>query len=441
MTNRLKLDFTLSTYPERVQFLNSYLAKITFEPNEQELETMGNYLLWGKNPATGKNAAQEKIVQIETRNKTWDRNADLESLDAILESPTFNETILRKPLEAKWKIPKTNFDRKQTLQECPESMRPFFASLFSEIDYLDLQINFWDLAHGKRKEPPRKELLAALTPEQKEKAKLSSSKWSQYTYLKKRHLLVELRRQQYSMRDCYTTYLTNHAPPHVEVPVTPPEFDSEFTVLPFGLRPNSLIFVSKTELRPDAIPEKELNQILRDYWHNRDNKTKIFFDFRDKDSVYALSHYLIDLRGVAAEDHLSTINQLLKIFDFYLEWSHIDEVQKEIWNLKVRGASNKTIVRQLREKFGKMYNENYVSTIFCQKIVPAICAAAIEHEEIVCALPFQEEFKTCTGCGAMLLRSSDNFVKKTRAKDGFSNRCKMCDKKERERRKKNGQEN
>ena len=131
MTNRLKLDFTLSTYPERVQFLNSYLAKITFEPNEQELETMGNYLLWGKNPATGKNAAQEKIVQIETRNKTWDRNNDLESLDAILESPTFNETILRKPLEAKWKIPKTNFDRKQTLQECPESMRPFFTSLFS----------------------------------------------------------------------------------------------------------------------------------------------------------------------------------------------------------------------------------------------------------------------------------------------------------------------
>ena len=48
---------------------------------------------------------------------------------------------------------------------------------------------------------------------------------------------------------------------------------------------------------------------------------------------------------------------------------------------------------------------------------------------------FKEEFKTCNTCGKTLLKTSENFVKKERSKDGFTNRCKKCDKVERQRKK------
>jgi hypothetical protein len=58
-SNRLNLDFSLVTNEERAEFLEQYLLQPQFikePPNEDELETMANYLLWGKNPKTGLNA-------------------------------------------------------------------------------------------------------------------------------------------------------------------------------------------------------------------------------------------------------------------------------------------------------------------------------------------------------------------------------------------------
>ena len=52
MKNRLKLDWALSTSVERNAFLSKYLSEEPFlssPPNEDELETLANYVLWGKN--------------------------------------------------------------------------------------------------------------------------------------------------------------------------------------------------------------------------------------------------------------------------------------------------------------------------------------------------------------------------------------------------------
>ena len=57
--NRLHLDFKLETTDERTAFLEQYLQQPQFQqrpPTESELETMANYLLWGKDPVTGLNA-------------------------------------------------------------------------------------------------------------------------------------------------------------------------------------------------------------------------------------------------------------------------------------------------------------------------------------------------------------------------------------------------
>ena len=49
--NRLKLDFSLNTTDERRNFVDEYVAQPDFEKHpltEEELETIANYILWGK---------------------------------------------------------------------------------------------------------------------------------------------------------------------------------------------------------------------------------------------------------------------------------------------------------------------------------------------------------------------------------------------------------
>lgn len=67
--SRLKLDFTLTTTEEREAFIEEYTRELTFTPTSEELEMMGNYILWGKD-SDGKSSVQRKEIQISTRHNT-----------------------------------------------------------------------------------------------------------------------------------------------------------------------------------------------------------------------------------------------------------------------------------------------------------------------------------------------------------------------------------
>jgi hypothetical protein len=180
--NRLQLDFKLTTTDERANFLNEYLQRPEFTkkpPTEDELETMGNYLLWGKDPITGLNAKQAGLVDIETKHGTWDKNSNVESLEGLMESPTFGEAALF-PLEtvAPTKIKREVFSRKEALEKCPTHLVQTFKDLFRHIDELDLTIAFYELAHNRRKNPPRDELINKFTPEEQELLTDKAKHWN-----------------------------------------------------------------------------------------------------------------------------------------------------------------------------------------------------------------------------------------------------------------------
>ena len=140
--------------------------------------------------------------------------------------------------------------------------------------------------------------------------------------------------------------------------------------------------------------------------------------------------------GEEEQECCSTTNSLIKTLWFYIEEAELTDVQREILNLKIKKEKNHYIAFYINNKYGKTYTVNYISTIFRQKIIPAINNAASYHKQIIRSLPFDEEFKVCTKCGRRLLRDPINFVRKSRAKDGLSNHCKACDKREREEKKK-----
>ena len=274
--NRLQLDFKLATTEERANFLHQYLQQPEFinrPPTEDELETMGNYVLWGKDPTTGLNAKQEGFIELESKHGTWDKSStsNVESLEELMEQPTFNEACVM-PLDAiaPTKVKREVFSRKEALSKCPSYLTETFTNLFRRIDGLDLTINYYELAHNRRKNPPREELLRRFTEEEQQALAEKATHWNQYRYLKMRHELVELRREQYTLRDSFQQTILTQDAPAAYVEHEEPTLDVEIEVLPLGVvrenGPGAYLFRKWEEVIPGNMTEEMLQEASDLYW-------------------------------------------------------------------------------------------------------------------------------------------------------------------------------
>lgn len=443
MANRLHLDFSIQSTDGRRDFVNEYVTQPQFQRiplTSDELETIANYILWGKDP-DGLNVTQRGEIQIETRNKTWQRD-DTESLDALMESPTFSEASLRRPTEARTRIAREVFDRKKTLNECPTHLIPVFEDLFKRIDTTELMLNYYEFSHGRRKEPPRAALLKRFTQEELTNAETTASKWNQFKYLKQRHLIVELRREQFTLRDTYIEKHMRRTPIEPEIDPVDPDFDTEIPVFPLGLKAGpvgALLFKTERDLNPSTYSDSELRKVLQFYWSKKsESRPAIFFDFRNLEHIYELFGQLNELEeSISALPVNSNLGKLLDTLKYYIEMTDLTEAQREILDLKINKTKNQDIADIINKKYNKSYTANYISTIFRQKIIPRINETAEFHAKIIENLSFPENFKKCTGCGKVLLIDPDKFVRKSRSKDGFSTRCKICDRNDRQKKKVN----
>ena len=444
--NRLKLDFSLEFIDERTDFVNNYVTQEQFKIKpltEEELETISNYVLWGKNREDGKNAVQRKEFDIETKSKIWSNSDNVESLDALFESPTFDENQIHQLGEVRTKIPRTVFSRDEARRNINPSILPELESLFRQIDETDLIINFYDLAHNKRKNPPREEHISRFTEAEQLHFQEKASTLSQYQYLKLRHLLVELRQQQYAYKDSYSNLVMRDPTSH-QAPQDPkdlqPVFEADVPVFPLGItNPGNVsekLFKPLEEVVPKNFTEKELAEVSKLIWAHRERPKSFYFDFFELEHIYVVLSQIEDLEDAAARDTFNTSTRnFLDTLYYYIDIAELSEVQREILNFKIKGVQNQQIAAVVNSKYGKSYTVNYISTIYRQKIIPAIIEAVQYHLRICENLFFPEEFKECNTCGRLLLRDSYNFVRKSRSKDGFTNRCKRCDKADRERKK------
>ena len=437
--NRLKLDFSLNTREERNTFLENYLQQkqfADFPPTEDELCTMGDYLLWGKDE-NGKNGKQLGLG-LQTKHKTWD-DSPVESLDALMEQPTFNEAALSALGTTQFRAKKETFSREEALAEASPIVQQSFISLFSEIDRLDFLITQYELNHGRRTKPIRAELVRRFSEEEIAKMQEKVTHWNQYKYLKMRHELVELRREQYTLRDSYKKIMFVQ-PSDDFTEFENIDLDVNVDVLPLGLHYGeglSLeVFRAWRELNPERISQEELSLISELYWKKEQfapSTSGSYIDFRELEHVYQLLNYLSELRDAEKEaDISSNLTSLLRTLQFYIDHADLTDIQKEILAMKLDKKKNTDIAWDINHKYGKTYTPNYISTIFRQRIIPRINDAAVMHKEIIANIFFPENFKTCSTCGELKLRCPENYTRKSRANDGFSSRCKVCEKKARQ---------
>lgn len=432
--NRLHLDFHLNTSKERNQFVTEYITRDEFQRKPltaEELETIGNYILWGKDAETGQNFVQDKLGEIETRNKTWTAT-NVESLDALMESSNFNESMLN---VTHTKKVRETFSRSEALAQCPDYLREPLQNLFRQIDEIDLGINYYELSHGRRTKDIREQLLNKFTIEERKSIQEATEHWNQYFYLKQKHLLVELRREQFTYRDSFVQVVQRNTVPMPDFTVdkSDGEFDTDIPVLPLGAY-NDLVFLDYSTFDPAAFDEEQLTKISKYLWDFKNldsSQFKHVFDFREREHVYQLfqKYYDIEDSGNEKESQLQNgSNKLLDTLHYYIQLADLDEIHQTILEQKIQKRSNVDIALDVNRRFGKSYSANYISTIFRQKIIDKINAAAARHLELIENIFFEENFKKCTCCGRWLLRDTTSFVKKSRSPDGLNTRCKKCDK-------------
>lgn len=394
----LKLDFSLVTTEERAKLVNTFFfAYPNYRPRQHELNTITNYILYGKDPYINKegsydpelpiekwtNMPTRKEIEIATKHQSWKKQAPA-SLDEVLENPAFNEAILLyKPVQIKQAKP--SFDRAQ------EADIPSIEGLWATID----------LCISKLKDPE-------ITPSEK------------YRYT---HMLIEFRREQYVLRDIFKSNYqrSQGANRSTYLPcLTDSEIDWENALSHYAFAPMGLYH--KGDLRFED-PLALANE--RDDW-GYNLKAPHIIDLREPSNIDILIKYYSELL-THGDDHIdSSQNDIIHTLDYYIKNTKFTPTQLAIVSLKQARQTNEEIARLVNAKFNKTYRSNYISTIYqkaCIKI-----AETVKHKYLCYYERINPTlFKKCSHCGQLKLRSPEEFMRKARNSDGFSSRCKECD--------------
>lgn len=386
------LDFNIETSNERRDFIASKdLTKLT----QKELELCSNYILYGKDPNKDMTSVVDrKEVQIKTKFQSYSKKEPI-SLDALLESPTFNENLL-KPKPTIYKKVKPTID-KEKAKDIP-GMAELWEQIRKTQDLLEENT-------GKK--------------ERSENSKILTQK--EIYYLK--HHLIELRKQQYYLMDS------------VVQTMPPPQNKAEYFSNIIDLQMNYKVYPRGTMRSENDIdfktPRIERNyggaatDIEKEISIKKENN-KPYFNFLDKEHIYYLILNYWDIRAAIQEIPDSPLWNLLWTLDFYIEKANLNEQQTLIVRDKKLRLLNKEIAKDLMNELEIYHQENYISTIW-NKITQQIADAAELNYDEWLSRNYDKCWKKCNTCGKELLRDPRNFVRKTKAPDGLTNKCKCCD--------------
>ena len=127
MKKAYSLDYSIERDTDRTAAVYDIIDRLEKVPSNTELEQMANYILYGKDE-DGTSCVDRKEIQIKTKFNSYNKEK-LVSLDEMMESPTFDETIFQKNRTIYKKV-KPSIDRERARDI------PGMQELWAEIDKL-----------------------------------------------------------------------------------------------------------------------------------------------------------------------------------------------------------------------------------------------------------------------------------------------------------------
>lgn len=427
------IDYSLYTDKERVEKVNQLLAD-PIPLSEFELEGLANYILYGKDESKLTNSVQQKrIMRPNTKFGSFARRNE-DSLDELMENPLFDESALHEYNERNtYTKPKTTIKRPKynangVLVDAGDSVVPGMTELWDCIDRMARKL---DIYNGKIEPNPD-------SPED-----MAAKEWDSLTAYKMRHWLISLRQQQYYLRESYYAPI----PPHHSfaqngtidwfsdggywVEVGGEEFPAGD-----GNCEEDRWYRYKTTPKGRYRAEKLSGKVEK--WHIVREHT---IDLTNPEHIYQLFEHYDALKKSSWDDLNGQMKYILMALDDLQDKAGFTDIQWHIIDRKVLKYTNERIKKELQDIFGVNYNVNYISTMYkktiCGKIANAAKLQIKEHQNK--DNPYM--WKKCTCCGRLLLIDPQNFVKKDGAVDGFSARCKKCDKELRDKKKQESEDN
>ena len=149
-------------------------------------------------------------------------------------------------------------------------------------------------------------------------------------------------------------------------------------------------------------------------------------NFGNKDHVYALLRDYSKIVGDTFDKLHADIKYVMWELEGYVDATLLPPDRRYILERKFDGAANSDIVEELQQKFGLVYNENYISTIWKHDICQKIAETAILEKKKWEARNTPSAWKICNKCGEKKLRDHMCFGKKSSSKDGYNPTCKQC---------------
>ena len=394
----LKLDFSIVTIDERSLFISNFFAlNPNFSPSQHALDTITNYILYGKDPYINKagaldpslppekwtNMSARHEIDINTKYSTWKRREPT-SLEEVMESPTFNEgaLLIQQP---SLRAPRPTIDRAQ------EANVPTMATLWQTIDQLSARLEDPNLTATQR--------------------------------YKLQHTLIELRQQQFMLKDIFKPVIQAGANRSIyilsdsELEIDWEAPDGQCGFAPMGLyHPGDLRFEA-----PLSIID------TKDNW-GYNQRAPCIIDFRNPDHIDKLIVHYGELETYLTTHFLSSQKSILDTLEYYITNTKLSAPQLTILRLKIARMTNIQISRRVNAEFNKTYRPNYISTIY-RKVCARLSETALRIYTYYYERINPSAFKQCTKCKKLKLATADEFTRKSRNKtDGLSSRCKECEK-------------
>ena len=412
MKKAYSLDYSIERDKDRVHAVEEILDKLDYDPSPTDLEQMASYILYGKDEE-GKNSIQrgETTDQHHKRYNSYKTLDDkVISLDELLENPMMDEQSLRSAYQKNaykkeiQKIRRPRINRKTGEVIDPgDSDIPGIIELWDTIDRLDKWIR-----QLEGKEPADENTLL-----------FDDS----YRLYRLKHILIDIRRHQYYLKDSYKPTLHFMAIDHPK---------TQF----YDWSGDSFYWVSREQwqYKVDHAYTSTISKDLKDYeTSGKGDQLEVKwmvcehnFDWENPDHVRELMNNYEALYDYLREK-LDTYGRTL-IWDFerYRKLCNFSDLREFLIDHKLNQTPYDELLADLQRTFGITYNKNHLCCIMAQEI-PKKIADTARRERLLIDTP-DDQRKICPTCGRSLPVMKMFFSKNRSHKDGFYSRCKECEK-------------